>query len=167
MPENAKLGMRYEWRTQQPGGASVIGDFWLAPGRTGSPDHINPLFTEHVTVRSGVAEFRCGDKRWNEDAGAHVELPAGVPHNFRNVGDTELHVEVEIRPPGEYPAFLDAMFERGGPTTKNGTPLNPLRAAVIADRYRDAIYLTNSPIWLQRRLTLVFAWIGRRFGYRP
>src|SRR4051794_24139443 len=106
MPENAKLGMRYEWRTQQPGGASVIGDFWLAPGRTGSPDHINPLFTEHVTVRSGVAEFRCGDKRWNEDAGAHVELPAGVPHNFRNVGDTELHVEVEIRPPGEYPAFL-------------------------------------------------------------
>jgi quercetin dioxygenase-like cupin family protein len=165
--------MRYAWREEQSGGEMLGGDFWLAPGKAGALDHINPLFDEHCTVVSGTAEFRRGGRRWRAVAGEQAVLPAGVVHNFRNVGSNELHVYVEGRPAegqsggGEYRAFLDAVFDHGGPTTSRGVPLNPLRMAVIQARYPDAIYLAGVPRRVQRAVTNLLAPLGRMLGYRP
>jgi Cupin domain len=87
--ENARIGMRYAWRDPQLDDGVLRADFWLAPGKAGALDHINPTFAEHCTVVSGTAEFRLGDRRWRAGAGDRAALPPGVPHNFRNVGSDE------------------------------------------------------------------------------
>jgi mannose-6-phosphate isomerase-like protein (cupin superfamily) len=154
------------WRDSQPEDGSLHADFWLAPGKTGGPEHINPLFTEHITIISGTARFRRGRERWSAGPGEQAVLPAGVPHNFRNAGADELHVHVELRPGGNYREFLDTVFERGGQTTARGLPLNPLRMAVIQQRYPDSVYLAGIPIWLQRLTTKLLGPLGRLLGYR-
>jgi hypothetical protein len=164
--------MRYAWRDPQLDDGVLRADFWLAPGKAGAPDHINPLFAEHCTVVSGTAAFRLGDRRWRAAAGEQAVLPPGVPHNFRNAGSDELqmYVEghpVEGHPASEYREFLDAVFDHGGPTTSRGLPLNPLRMAVIQARYPDAIYLASVPKSLQRGFTKLLAPLGRMLGYRP
>lgn len=167
VPENARIGMRYAWSDPQSDDGVLRGDFWLAPGKAGALDHVNPLFAEHCTVVSGTAEFRLGDRRWRAVAGEQAVLPPGVLHNFRNAGSDELHVYVEAHPGGDYREFLDAVFERGGPTTSRGLPMNPLRMAVIQARYPDAIYLSSIPRSLQRAATKLLAPLGRMLGYRP
>jgi mannose-6-phosphate isomerase-like protein (cupin superfamily) len=172
MPENARIGMRYAWRDPQSDDGVLRADFWLAPGKAGALDHINPLFAEHCTVVSGTAEFRLGERRWRAGAGEQAALPAGAVHNFRNAGSDELHVYVEGHPVEghvtvEYREFLDAVFKRGGPTTSRGLPLNPLRMAVIQARYPDAIYLAAVPRPVQRAATKLLAPLGRMLGYRP
>jgi quercetin dioxygenase-like cupin family protein len=158
-PRTPALECAMRGATGSQEGDVLRGDFWLAPGKAGALDHINPLFDEHCTVVSGTAEFRLGDRRWPAAAGEHAVLPAGVVHNFRNAGSDELHVYVEGHPvegqagAGEYREFLDAVFERGGRTTSRGLPLNPLRLAVIQARYPDAIYLARVPKSVQRAAT--------------
>jgi Cupin domain len=164
--------MRYAWRDPQLDDGVLRGDFWLAPGKPGPPDHINPLFAEHCTVVSGTAEFRLADRRWRATAGEKAILPAGVVHNFRNAGPDELHVYVEGHPVdgysgAQYRDFLDAVFDHGGPTTSRGLPLNPLRMAVIQAGYPDAIYLAGVPKSAQRAATKLLAPLGRMLGYRP
>src|SRR5436853_44536 len=97
--ENTRTGMRYAWRDPQADDGILRADFWLAPGKPGALDHINPSFAEHVTVLAGEAHFRLGDRRWRVAAGEEtVVLPAGIVHNFTNPTSSELHVYVELHP---------------------------------------------------------------------
>jgi mannose-6-phosphate isomerase-like protein (cupin superfamily) len=164
--ENARIGMRYAWRDPQPDDGSLHADFWLAPGEHGSPDHVNPLFDEHITIISGIARIRRNKTRWTAGRGEQIVLPAGIPHNVRNAGSDELHVRVELRSGGDYRGFLDAVFDHGGPTTARGLPLNPLRMAVIQQRYPDSIYLARIATGLQRLTIKLLAPVGRLLGYQ-
>jgi uncharacterized cupin superfamily protein len=107
--------MRYAWRDPQLDDGVLRADFWLAPGKAGPPDHINPLFAEHCTVVSGTADFRLGDRRWRAVAGEQAVLPPGVPHNFRNAGSDELQVFVEGHPNPDaiYLASVPRALQRG------------------------------------------------------
>ncbi len=102
-------------------GASTAGSFMLATASTppggGPPEHIHHNEDEVLFVLEGkVALFIGGE--WTEVApGGLAYLPCGVPHTFRNVGDTTSRMIVLTLPAGfeEFFARAAAMFAQGTP----------------------------------------------------
>ena len=108
--ENPASGERITFRATaaQTNGELVAIDLELPAGRrVPGPLHVHPKQEERFEVLEGTMRFRMGRKRIVAEAGEVVVVPAGVRHDFANVGDTDARVHVEIRPA----LRMEQMFE--------------------------------------------------------
>ena len=64
---------------------------WCLPG-CGAPMHTHKV-EEVLSVIIGKAEIRLGNKTTVLTASEAVIVPAGLEHGFRNVGESELHMQ--------------------------------------------------------------------------
>ena len=69
--------------------------------------HIHPLQEERFEVVEGTMRFKMGRDRVVAGPGEVVVVPAGVPHDFANAGDSRALVRVEVRPALK----MEALFE--------------------------------------------------------
>ena len=90
--------------------ALCIFEQWCLPG-TGAPPHWHDV-EEVLSVMSGTMEVRLGGAVFVVNAGESVIVPARVAHNFRNIGDDELHVQAILAAP-----FFEAWSSPGGVRT--------------------------------------------------
>src|ERR687897_3207926 len=60
--------------------------------------HVHPEQEERFEVIAGTMEFRMGLKKIVAGPGDVVTVPAGAVHKFRNGGDEEARVRVQVRP---------------------------------------------------------------------
>ena len=95
-----------------PGDAFVIvrwtaevGDHWIAPL------HVHHHDDEAWYVLSGKLGFRLGDDEVVADAGSAVLARHGVPHTYRNAGDTEA-VYLLVMPP-RIAQLIEAIHQPG------------------------------------------------------
>ena len=95
-----------------------VGDHWIAPL------HVHHHDDESWYVLSGQLGFRLGDDQVVADAGSAVLARRGVPHTYRNAGQTEA-VYVLVMPPKI--AQLIEAIHRPGADVSGALPGSRLR----------------------------------------
>lgn len=142
------------------------------PGVRGFGPHIHDGFTEAFTVVSGAMKYRLGRQISEAGPGDLVVVPPGSVHGFKNIGDDELAVDVEI------------VFGADGPTPEiDPMPLGVIVARLMKEGKKSR--LTGYPPILQLAVVEYntpratreagipgmvmpsLAWLGRRLGYKP
>jgi quercetin dioxygenase-like cupin family protein len=131
-------------------------EVWTQPGGD-VPAHRHPAQTERFEVVSGEVEFRVGRTRRRAGPGDRVVAEPGVVHAFRNVGEVDALVRVEVEPALRLQAFLEeaAALARAGKYTQRGVPRGLRAAAELSDlmeRYSDVTVMAFPPRWVQRLL---------------
>jgi quercetin dioxygenase-like cupin family protein len=144
-------------------------DFALAPGGKVPVAHVHPIQTERFEVVCGRVRFRIGLRTFVAEPGEVVEAPPGVAHGFRNAGEGEARMRVEVRPA----LAMERMFEevvalaKAGKLTKRGLPRNPLTLAALARRYDLEAHAPLLTVTTQRLLLAPLVWLSRqRFEHR-
>ena len=114
---------------------------------------------------SGRGVFTVG--KWQRVArrGDRVEVPVGTPHSFRNAGDDELRLRIELRPaPPSTERFFELYFGLGqaGRMSRRGLP-NPLDMALMWPQVSDHVVLAWPPAPVQDAVFRALAPLARRF----
>lgn len=99
------------------------------PPGGGPPRHLHENEDELFYVLKGVFEFYCGEETSRAEKGALVVLPRGIPHGFRNVGQSDGMLMNTITPGG-----FEGFFEEVDRLPKD-KPLDRERVTAIAARY--------------------------------
>ena len=77
------------------------------PAGWGPPRHVHAKEDEIVYVLDGTYEVSLGNERRTVSAGGCAILPRGIPHGFRNVGDTPARFVCVVAPGGLEEFFLE------------------------------------------------------------
>jgi len=150
--------------------------FVIDGGGLVAAEHFHPEQEERFEVVTGTLRMRLNGEEREVQAGERVVVPAGVPHAWWNASPAEpASVRIDLEPALESKAFFETLFQmvQDG-HTKDGIPRNPVRLAVLADRYHREVQgvpaegdpLGKLPASALRRLLRVMALIGRVLGYR-
>ena len=141
-------------------------DVWAAPGGD-VPAHFHPSQEERFEVLEGTVRFVVGGKRVNAAPGTRVVVAAGVKHSFRNTGDVEAHLRIEVEPALRLRGFLEeaAALARARRYTRHGLPRRPRALVELADlmaRYADITVMAFPPPAIQRLTLRPLARLQRR-----
>ncbi len=101
-----------------------------APPGGGPPIHLHHREDESFYVLEGEFEVRLGDQTLRAVSGSFLFAPRGVPHTYRNVGNTTRRFVAVISPPG----FQD-FFEEIHELSQAGPP--PVEEVVTCARKYD------------------------------
>lgn len=104
-----------------------------APG-TGPPWHLHTREDEVFYVIAGKVQFWRGAETFVRETGAVVVLPKGIPHTFKNVGQTPSRVLFTLLPDG-----LEKFFE-----IRNKLDLTPAEIDALAKHF-GLTYLGPAP----------------------
>jgi mannose-6-phosphate isomerase-like protein (cupin superfamily) len=163
--ENPASGERITFRktTADTDGEFVEIDLELpANRRVPGGLHVHPLQEERFEVIEGTMRFRMGRERIVAGPGEVVVVPAGVPHDFANVGDSDALVRVEVRPALQMERLFEtavALAEQGR-TMMGGIP-RPLDLALFVREFKDEVRAAFPPFWMQRLALAPLAWVAR------
>jgi quercetin dioxygenase-like cupin family protein len=121
-PEESILGIGYKLLIAgvETGGAYELMLFVVPPG-AGPPPHAHAREDESFYIVAGEFEVLVGGQTQRLKAGDFVHLPRGVPHAFRNVGDTMGRFLCYVVP-GQLEGFF-AAFARAWPTDMEHPPV--------------------------------------------
>jgi mannose-6-phosphate isomerase-like protein (cupin superfamily) len=163
---NPASGERITFRrtAAETGGELVAIDLELPAGRrVPGPLHVHPHQEERFEVVQGTMRFRTGRDRVVAGPGDTVVVPAGLAHDFANVGEADALVRVEVRPALE----MERLFETAvrlaeqGRTLRAGLP-KPLDLALFAREFEDEVRAAFPPRRVQRLVLAPLAWLARR-----
>jgi len=100
------------------------------PPSGGAPPHVHEIEDELFYVLEGRFEFTCGDEQFLAEKGAVVVLPKGIPHAFKNVGESAGRMMNTITP-GGFEQFFDDVDQ-----LPNGGPPDPVVLSELAMKYK-------------------------------
>ena len=167
--ENPVSGERIRWLVTAADsyGALLRWEHTLSPGAAVVRDHVHPRQQERFEVLAGQGRFRAGSETREAAAGDIVVVPPGIRHGFRNTGNDELRVLIEVRPSLRMENLFEAIFAlaRAGRATRTGQP-RLFEAALIAQECSDVAYLPGPPVTVQKAGIAALAGVARRLGYR-
>ncbi len=140
-------------------------DFFLNPGGLVPVYHIHDGITEIFSVSRGTLTIRLPDGEHQVVSGQTLTVPAGTPHQPRNLTDDVVEVRVVYSPAGRMDEFLTQFFGlvNEGRTSATGDP-DFLQMMLFSAKFD--IYLAGPPILLQKVLSLFLAPVARLAGYR-
>ena len=149
-------------------GEAVVVEAFVQPNGAVAAAHVHPAQEERFEVIAGELEFRLRKQTIVAKPGDRVVVPAGTPHQFRNVGEETAQFVCEVRPALGFEQLIETMFTLAadGKVNRKGMP-NPLRLAVIARHHFGDVRLPFPPAWLQRLGLALGAPLGRLLGFRP
>lgn len=130
-------------------------------------EHLHPALTERFTVLEGELTVKCDGRISILREGETAVIEPGVWHDWRNAGDRDARVRVEITPGERFALMVETLFglARLGYTDSRGMP-NMLQLAVFAQEFSDVMVFRSPPPAVQRVLFGVLAPIAKRRGYR-
>ncbi len=111
-------------------GMLAVAEFTIPPQAPSPPPHVHRSHEEGFYVVEGEIEFVVGGETARVGAGGWVLAPIGVPHTFRNSGDTSARF-LNTFTPDRYIRYFDEMAAAIG---ASGPP-TPARVAEIMARY--------------------------------
>ena len=80
----------------------------IIPQGIETPLHIHSKEEEAFFIQEGVFLFKYGNKMISTNPGDYLYLKRGIPHKFKNIGNTTGKLTVILSPPG-----LEKLFEKG------------------------------------------------------
>jgi len=164
--DDPNSGQRVVFRRVEPEVLEV--DLYVRPGGY-VRDHVHPTQEETFQVVTGSFVLDSGDRRETLRAGGRLTIPPKTKHGFpRAAADVQLRVTVRpsLALAGYFRDYLTLSRDGRLRIPESGIPTPLLLFAVLMDTYRREIVAPGVPVWLQRPLWRVLAWIGRLFGYR-
>ncbi|GAB3930168.1 hypothetical protein GCM10029976_031300 [Kribbella albertanoniae] len=160
---NAASGERIRIRPKDAGEDRdiLVWDLWLAPGGRVPSGHVHPGQTETFHVQRGTLRFRLGVfGRVLVGPGESISVPAGRPHHFANVGDTEVYAVIETSPALEMEALL-----RTASTMADARPLpRPVNLLLFMDEFWAEVRAPYVPASLVRAFLSPVLRLVRRLG---
>ena len=166
--ENPVSGERIVFRktARETNGELVAFDYALRPGGSVPFAHVHPHQEERFEIVSGRGRIRVGRKVVVAGAGETTVVSAGTAHRLWNDGDEELRAIVEFRPALRIEEGFEQLFglAREGKIGRLGLP-NPFQLAVMAQEFRDEVFLAWLPPAVQSALASLLAPLGRLLGY--
>ncbi|WP_436935157.1 cupin domain-containing protein [Halovenus marina] len=130
-------------------------------------EHVHPEQEERWKVLAGKLRIAVdGDEQILEE-GEETTLPSDVPHRHWNPTDRPIRVRWERRPAFQTEAWAESVYAlaQAGKTNEEGVP-DPLQIAVWIDAFpAETAYPTVAPVSIQKRLSALFAPVGRLAGY--
>src|SRR3954454_12010081 len=177
MPSTIHNAQTGEHITFLPDGGDVLRmRFVIDGGGLVAAEHFHPEQEERFEVVTGTLRMRMYDQEREIRAGERVIVPAGVAHAWWKASSAKpADVRIDLEPALESRAFFETLFQmvQDG-HTKDGMPRNPVRLAVLAQRYRREVQgvpaegdpLGKPPAPVLRGLIRVMALAGRVLGYR-
>jgi quercetin dioxygenase-like cupin family protein len=164
--EDPHSGQRVVFRRVEPELLEV--DLYVSPGGY-VRDHVHPSQEETFAVVAGTFVLDAGEGRRTITAGEELTVPRRTKHGFLPATG-EVQLRVTIRPAlelaGYFRDYLTLSRDGRLAIPVQGLPKPLLLFAVLMHRYRREIAAPGFPLWLQRPLFAVLAWLGRLFGYR-
>jgi quercetin dioxygenase-like cupin family protein len=150
----------------ETGGECTVFDAYVWPHGSVAAPHVHPYQTELFEIRAGRIGVKLGREKIEAVAGDVLTMHPGIPHQFWNAGDDELHFRATVTPSLEFERLIETMFALAidGKTNKKGMP-NPFRLAVIAQAHFDVVRLPGIPQALQRIALAAGAPLGKALGY--
>jgi hypothetical protein len=111
--------------------------------------------------------FDIAGRRIEGGPGTTVTAPAGSKHAFRNIGDVEAHLKVEVEPARDLQGFLEeaAALARARRYTRHGMPTSPGAVGDLADlmvRYEGTTVMAFPPRIVQRLALAPLARLRRK-----
>jgi mannose-6-phosphate isomerase-like protein (cupin superfamily) len=144
----------------------------LDPGGTnggGELVHIHPKSDEYFEVKSGQLRVTVDGKSVILGPGESKVVAKGTPHSFANAYDGTTEFITEFAPPQQYLRFFadfGLICERHREWfSADGKPSIWLMALKL-NAYKDHLYLAGPPVFLQKILFGILAFIARMKGYR-
>ena len=140
----------------------------IIPPAPPEPLHFHPKQVSGGSVTSGALVFEVDGEERRVGPGESIEIPAGVPHRFRNEGDEDVVSEQYFRPALDIASFFETFFalaqrdeldEKGMPGT--------LQMVAIVPEFGDEIRPVSPPWPVLKALSAVLGPIARRRGYQP
>jgi quercetin dioxygenase-like cupin family protein len=132
------------------------------------PPHVHIVQTETFHIISGTVNYQIHGRNGILQAGDEVSFPPGTPHkNPVPATDEDLHMRVTITPALDFHVILEAVLkapERGYAEADGST--NKIYNAMVLNSVRSTTYLAGQPLWLQKIMFPVLAFIGRMKGYK-
>jgi quercetin dioxygenase-like cupin family protein len=101
-------------------GALAVVETTTAP-QLGPPLHVHSREDETFYVLEGTFQFLVGNRTFTATAGAMLHGPRGIPHTFKNVGNTTGKMVVIATPAG----FEEFVAEVGAPASDATAPPPP------------------------------------------
>ncbi|HEX8918304.1 MAG TPA: cupin domain-containing protein [Chloroflexota bacterium] len=153
--------------SEQTGGEKLVFDCRVTPGGSPLPPHVHSTQEERFEVWSGELGVMLGGKKQVLRAGDRIALPAGVKHQWWVAGEEEVQFRVEVSPPRNLEATLEAVcgMAQAGKLNKKAMPRNPFLLANLG-RFSET-YIPVVPIWMQRMGLTMGSLTGRLFGIDP
>lgn len=150
-----------------PDGVLVV-HHYVKPGGRVSIAHHHPVPRERFHVLSGRIAFKIDGEERLLGPGEEAEVPAGIVHDWWQVGDEEAGVLVEVTPGERFTEMVGTFFglARDGKTDRKGVP-HPLQLALSARAFSDTMIVAKPPPWVQRLAFGVLAPIARARGLKP
>src|SRR5438552_14483080 len=95
---------------QQTGGAYSLSEIRVSPNN-GPPPHIHSREDESFFVIEGEVTFEIGDEKIVARPGTFLLGPRGIPHTFKNTGESPARLLVLVIPPG-FENFVNEFAQR-------------------------------------------------------
>src|SRR5512141_1361848 len=162
---------------QDTQGAYVEVEYFHKPfaGKSYSPRHFHPTWTERFVILSGLARYQLGRYEHDAKPGDELKFPADIPHIHPwNAGAEELWVrQTTIPAHPDLEGLRAAMMAietslrlaQMGKVNRDGLP-NPFQLAVLLRAMMPNTYFAGMPIPLQRLLLSMLAALGQVAGYK-
>ena len=132
-------------------------------------DHVHPSQEETFTVVEGTFALDVGGAKRTLSAGESETIVRQTKHGFAPAAD-EVQLNVKVRPAlelgGYFRDYLTLSRDGRLRIPQSGMPKPLLLFGVLMHRYRREIAAPGIPLWVQRPLWRVLAWLGGLFGHR-
>ncbi|MET0559459.1 MAG: cupin domain-containing protein [Solirubrobacterales bacterium] len=146
----------------------LVAHLFVEPGGRVATPHLHPTLRERFHVLAGRIDFKIGDQKHELGPGDAAEVPAGVVHDWWQVGPDVAEVVAEVSPGARFVEMVGTIFglARDGKCDRKGIP-RPLQLAVTASAYRDTMVIASPPAAVQRVVFGILAPLGRALGRQP
>lgn len=139
-------------------GRSLEMEWELAPHSSGTPVHIHPGATESYEVLEGELDLYVNGSWTTLSPGAKASVPPGVPHTFRNAGNSSTRVYNTHSPAmqfGEYFGSIDRVVRSGAVPRDRMTTKAILYLSLLMATYEAEIRSVRPPQTVVRMIARV------------
>jgi quercetin dioxygenase-like cupin family protein len=145
------------------GGQAVELAFEVKGGGQVPAAHVHPKQVETFEIHEGRCRVEVDGLVCEAGPGDVVAVQPGVAHSWSAI--TDVRMTVTLEPALRADEFFEDLFAitNAGFVNAKGLP-TPLHFAVLAEEYRDLVYLAGAPASVQKVLFAVLAKLGRALG---
>jgi quercetin dioxygenase-like cupin family protein len=137
-------------------------------GAAGPPMHWHPEQSENFEVISGTVTLTVNGKTQVLTAGQKASIQKNDIHTYRNTGNTEMVMNIELLPALRTEFFLETMFAlaKKGDCKPDSVPKDFFQFMAILNEYYGELFIVGPPLLAQKIMAKVVGRFAKLLGYK-